>query len=115
VTVHAVECPRVLETDPERRIEVSWNRQKGATRPVKIRVYSSNQKGILAAITRVITKHESNILRASVYTTGDGQGINSFEVAVQDINHLNRVMEAVRKIKGVLQVERVRFGRKKSG
>jgi (p)ppGpp synthase/HD superfamily hydrolase len=36
-------------------------------------------------------------------------------VAVQDINHLNRVMEAVRKIKGVLQVERVRFGRKKSG
>ncbi len=89
--------------------------RKVLPRPVKIRVYSSNQKGILAAITRVITKHESNILRASVYTTSEGQGINSFEVAVQDINHLNRVMAAIRKIKGVLQVERVRFGRKKSG
>ncbi len=113
VIVHAAACPRVLETDPERRIEVSWNRQKGTTRPVKIRVYCLNQKGILAAITKVITKCESNILRANVYTTDEGQGVNSFEVAVHDINHLNRVMVAVRKIKGVLQVERVKVGGKK--
>ena len=112
VTVHAADCPRVLESDPERRIEVSWNRQKGATRPVKIRVYSVDQKGILAAITKVITKCEANILRASVYSTGDGRGIHSFEVDIQDVQHLNRVVEAVQKIKGVLQVERVRFGRK---
>jgi GTP pyrophosphokinase len=112
VTVHAADCPRVLESDPERRIEVSWTRQKGATRPVKIRVYSVDQKGILAAITKVITKCEANILRASVYSTGDGRGIHSFEVDIQDVQHLNRVVEAVQKIKGVLQVERVRFGRK---
>ena len=112
VTVHAADCPRVLESDPERRIEVSWTRQKGATRPVKIRVYSVDQKGILAAITKVITKHEANILRASAYSTGDGRGIHSFEVDIQDVQHLNRVVDAVQKIKGVTQVERVRFGRK---
>jgi len=113
VTVHADNCPRVLETDPERRIEVSWNRQKGATRSVKIRVYSMDQKGILATITKVITKCESNILRASVYTTSDGRGVHSFEVDVKDVQHLQRVMEAVQKIKGVMQVERVRVGFKK--
>ena len=113
VTVHADNCPRVLETDPERRIEVSWNRQKGATRSVKIRVYSMDQKGILATITKVITKCESNILRASVYTTSDGRGVHSFEVDVKDVQHLQRVMEAVQKIKGVIQVERVRVGFKK--
>ena len=113
VTVHADNCPRVLETDPERRIEVSWNRQKGATRSVKIRVYSMDQKGILATITKVITKCESNILRASVYTTSDGRGVHSFEVDVKDVQHLQRVMEAVQKIKGVMQVERVRVGLKK--
>ena len=112
VTVHAGDCPHVLESDPERRIEVSWNKQKGATRPVKIRVFSVDQKGILAAITKVITKCEANILRASVYSTGDGRGIHSFEVDIQDLQHLNRVLEAVQKIKGVMQVERVRFGRK---
>ena len=103
---------RRLPSDPERRIEVSWNRQKGATRPVKIRVFSVDQKGILAAITKVITKCEANILRASVYSTGDGRGIHSFEVDIQNVQHLNRVLEAVQKIKGVMQVERVKFGRK---
>ena len=112
VTVHAADCPRVLETDPERRIEVSWNLQKGATRPVKIRVYSLDQKGILAATTKVITKCESNILRASAYSTNDGRGVLNFEVDVQDVQHLNRVMEAIQKVKGVLQVERIKSGRK---
>jgi GTP pyrophosphokinase len=110
VTVHAVDCPRVLETDPERRIEVSWNRQKGATRSVKIRVYSLDQKGILAAVTRVITKGEANILRASVYSTEERRGILTFEVEVQDVLHLNRVMDSIQKIKGVTQVERLKTG-----
>ena len=113
VTVHAADCPRVLESDPDRRIEVSWNRQKGATRSVKIRVYSLDQKGILATITKVITKNAANILRASVYSTNDGRGIQSFEIDVQDVQHLTRVMESVQKIKGVQQVERVRVGRNK--
>ncbi len=111
VTVHASECPRVLESDPERRIEVSWNRQKGVTRSVRIRVHSLDQKGILAAITRVITKCEANILRASVYTVADGRGIHNFEVDVQDVHHLTRIMDAIQKVKGVQQVERLRFGK----
>lgn len=111
VTVHAVECPRVLESDPERRIEVSWNRQKGVTRSVRIRVHSVDQKGILAAITRVITKTEANILRASVYSTSDGRGIQNFEIDVQDVHHLTRVMDSVQKLKGVQKVERLRFGK----
>ncbi|MEN8686125.1 MAG: bifunctional (p)ppGpp synthetase/guanosine-3',5'-bis(diphosphate) 3'-pyrophosphohydrolase [Desulfuromonadales bacterium] len=112
VTVHAADCPRVLETDPERRIEVSWNRQKGATRPVRIRVYSLDQKGLLAATTKAITKCESNILRASAFSTNDGRGVLNFEVDVRDVQHLHRVMEAIQKVKGVLQVVRVKSGRK---
>jgi GTP pyrophosphokinase len=113
VTVHAADCPRVLETDPERRIEVSWNKLKGATRPVKIRVYTVDQKGVLAAVTKVITKNESNIMRASVYSTNDGRGIFNFEVDVQDVKHLTRVIDAVQKVKGVTQVERIRAGGRK--
>jgi GTP pyrophosphokinase len=112
VKVHATDCPRVLETDPERRIEVSWNRQKGATRPVKIRIHSMNQPGVLAAVTKVITKCEANILRASVFSTNEGRGILNFEVDVKDVEHLTRVIKIVQKVKGVIQVERVRAGRK---
>lgn len=110
VTVHAADCPRVLETDPTRRIEVEWQKDKGTTRPAKIRVYSLDQKGVLAAITGAITKSEANILKASAYATSDGQGIHNFEVDVQDVNHLARVMDAIRKLKGVQRVQRVRRG-----
>ena len=95
-----------------RRIEVEWLKEKGTTRPAKIRVYSLDQKGVLAAITGAITKCEANILRASAYATSEGQGVHNFEVDVQDVVHLTRVMDAIRKLKGVQQVERIRRGQK---
>ena len=71
-----------------------------------------NQPGVLAAVTKVITKCEANILRASVFSTNEGRGILNFEVDVKDVQHLTRVMKTVQKVKGVIQVERVRAGRK---
>ncbi|PLX87100.1 MAG: GTP pyrophosphokinase [Desulfuromonas sp.] len=112
ITVHAADCPRVLETDADRRIEVEWQKEKGTTRPAKIQVYSLDQKGVLAGITGAITKCEANILRASAYADQAGRGVHKFEVDVQDLRHLQQVMDAIRKVKGVQQVERVRYGRR---
>jgi len=110
VTVHAGDCPRVLETDPDRRIEVAWESAKDSTRPAKIRIYSVDQKGVLAGITGAITKCEANIMRASAYATSDGRGVNNFEVEVRDVQHLQRVMDTIQKVKGVQKVERIRYG-----
>jgi GTP pyrophosphokinase len=108
VTVHTADCPHVLEGDPERRIEVEWDMKKKATRAAKIRVYCVDQKGMLAGITGAITNCEANIISANVLSTPDHKGVNTFEVDVQDLDHLNRVINALLKIKGVYKVERVR-------
>ncbi len=108
VTVHASECPHVFEGDSDRRINVEWDMKKKSSRPVKIRVFCSDQKGMLAGITGAITNCEANILSANVFSTLDHKGVNTFEVDVQDLDHLNRVVGAVQKIKGVYKVERVR-------
>ena len=108
VTVHTVDCPHIQEGDPERRIEVEWDKKKKATRPAKIRVYCSGQKGMLASITGAITNCEANIISANVLSTPDHQGLNTFEVDVQDLDHLNRVINALLKLKGVYKVERMR-------
>ncbi|TLM67918.1 MAG: bifunctional (p)ppGpp synthetase/guanosine-3',5'-bis(diphosphate) 3'-pyrophosphohydrolase [Deltaproteobacteria bacterium] len=110
VTVHATDCPKVLETDPGRRIEVSWDLAQKASHAVKIRIYCTDIKGILAAMTAAITKCEANIARASAYSTGDGRAVNTFELNVSDVTHLNRVIDAIRKVKGVQRVERIRQG-----
>ena len=110
VTVHATDCPRVLETDPGRHIEVAWDLATKTSHAVKIRVYCSDIKGILSNITGAITKGEANIIRASAYATGDGRAVNTFEIDVNDVAHLGRVIDAVRKLKGVQRVERIRQG-----
>jgi GTP pyrophosphokinase len=108
VTVHTADCPHSLEGDPERRIEVEWDMKKKSTRPAKIRVSCVDQKGMLANITGAITNCEANIISASVHSTPDRKGINTFEVDIQNLDHLNRVINALLKVKGVYKVERMR-------
>lgn len=110
VTVHGVDCPKVMETDPGRRIDVAWDLSQKAAHSVKIRVYCADIKGILAGMTAAITKCEANIARASAYSTGDGRAVNTFEINVNDVAHLNKVTDAIRKVKGVQKVERIRQG-----
>ncbi|WP_305046197.1 RelA/SpoT family protein [Geoalkalibacter sp.] len=108
VTVHTSDCPHVLEADPERRVDIEWDMKKKASRPVSIRVYCVDQKGMLAGITGAITNCEANIISASVHSTGDGKGVNNFVVDVQNLEHLNKVVNALLKVKGVYKVDRLR-------
>lgn len=108
VTVHLQECPMAQEGDAERRIEVEWDLKKKSSRPAKIRIFCVDQKGMLAGITGAITNCEANIISANVYSTPDKRGVNTFEVDVQDLAHLNRVINALQNLKGVEKVERMR-------
>jgi len=108
VTVHTADCALALESDPERRIEIAWNTSKKSALPVNIRVYCHDQKGILANITQAITNCEANISKASIQSTVDKRGINTFEVEVTDLVHLNRVINNVMKVGGVIKVERLK-------
>jgi GTP pyrophosphokinase len=108
VTIHTADCQFVLETDPDRRIDVSWNREKNAALPVRIRVICHDVKGILAGITLAITNCEANIASALVQSTVDKRGENIFEVNVNDLAHLQRVINALMQVKGVIKVERLK-------
>jgi len=108
VTVHASDCPHVLDGDPERRIEVSWDAGKQTMRIVKIRVFCSDKKGILASITSAITEAQANIVAANVVSTADHRGLNTFDLEVRDLNHLQKVFAAIQKVRGVERIERLR-------
>jgi guanosine-3',5'-bis(diphosphate) 3'-pyrophosphohydrolase len=76
--------------------------------PVKIRVLCHDVKGILANITMAITNSEANIASAQIQSTIDQRGENTFEVNVVDLSHLQKVMNAIMKVKGVIKVERIK-------
>jgi len=108
VSIHTADCQLALESDPERRIDVAWNKGKSSVLPVKIRVLCHDVKGILANITLAITNCEANIASAHIQSTIDQRGENTFEVNVVDLAHLQKVMNALMKVKGVIKVERLK-------
>ncbi|MCF6179534.1 MAG: bifunctional (p)ppGpp synthetase/guanosine-3',5'-bis(diphosphate) 3'-pyrophosphohydrolase, partial [Geopsychrobacter sp.] len=109
LSVHSVDCSQIQASDPERLIEVEWDMDKVTNRPIKIRVFCNDQKGMLVAITCAITALDANIVSASVHSTEDRRGMNLFEIDVVNLDHLNRVIREIKKIRGVYRVERVRL------
>jgi len=108
VTVHAVDCPHVLQTDPQRRIEVAWESGAAAPRSVPVEVMCIDEPGLLAGITKAISSVGVNISGAQVRSTPDKRAINSFDLMVSSAEQLNRVMRAVGKVRGVMKVSRAR-------
>lgn len=110
VTVHAAKCPRALDNDSERRVEVTWNVQTpGAIRHhVRIRVLTQDAPGILATMSQAISALGVNIASANIRTTKDKKAICLFDIEVSDKTMLQRVMTALESKKGVISVERSR-------
>ena len=108
VTVHAVDCPRVLESDPQRRIEVVWEDGAAGPRQVTVEVMCIDEPGLLAAMSKAISATGVNISRAHVRSVPDKKAVNTFEVVVSSAEQLNRVIRSLGKVRGVMKVGRAR-------
>jgi GTP pyrophosphokinase len=106
ITVHTVECSKILEDDPARKIDVEWDVKEEVLHPVKIKVVCADRKGLLANISSSISSAEVNIASAQIKTTQDKKGIDVFEIEVQDLKQLKEIINSLEKIKGVIKVER---------
>jgi GTP pyrophosphokinase len=107
ITVHLPGCSRAVDTDPARRVEVSWDPGGTVQRPVTVRVLTADRPGLLATISQAFTDLGVNITQANCKVTDGGRAINTFEVMIKDADQLRRVVAQVRAIKGILAVERV--------
>jgi guanosine-3',5'-bis(diphosphate) 3'-pyrophosphohydrolase len=107
VTVHTDKCEKALATDPERRVDVSWDVRGDFKRPVTLRVLTADRPGLLADITNTFSKKGVNISQANCRATGDDRAVNTFEVTISDLKQLTDVMRAIERINGVTTVERI--------
>lgn len=107
VTVHNAYCSRVLESDPERRVEVEWDEKLKMIRSVKVKVVCMDRPGLLAELSKAISSQNVNIRSAQIKTLEDKKAVNYFELDVENLQHLNAVIKSLEKIKEVIHVERV--------
>ena len=107
VTVHTRGCKKAMETDPERRVDVTWDVQGEFKRSVNLRVKSDDRTGLLAKLSETFADVGVNILQANAKATGERGAVSTFEVEIADVKQLNEVVRAIGKIPGVHSVERV--------
>ncbi len=106
ITIHHQNCRHALAADPDRLVEVSWEPSSGDIYLAKLKIISVERKGILAEISSIITQKDANIIEADVKTTADQKGIAKFTVEVENYRQLQDIIDAIKKVKNVLIVER---------
>jgi len=118
VAVHARSCPNVqnLLYESDRRIQVEWapvpgDAEKGfgktQTYPVKLTVLCDDRAGLLKEFTAIISDDGTNIRSSASDSTADGGAVVDFVIETVDVRHLNRLVDKLRRVQGVRDVQRV--------
>jgi guanosine-3',5'-bis(diphosphate) 3'-pyrophosphohydrolase len=107
VTVHTFNCRHILDAQPERVVEVVWEPSDHDVYLARLKVVTSDKKGILADISSIMTQKDANIIQAEIQTTTDRKGVSHFTIEVENFKQLHEIMGAIKKIKSVLLVERL--------
>ena len=117
VSVHRAGCIRILE-EPERLLAVKWLEKSMSENgnhppdvyPVKILVECSDRPGMLGEITTAIAQYKVNI-RCGTFQPStihlDATAADNLTIDVTGAEQLDKVMEAIRQLKGVQRVIRI--------
>ena len=107
VTVHRTNCVNALKLSPERQIDCEWNMSVSETYPVKLRILSHDRVGLLADMVGSISKYGANILNARTETRNSTIVESYFTIGVEDTDHLDKIVSAIKKVRRVQDVKRI--------
>ena len=97
VSVHSATCPNVINLlyDPERRIDVEWDKgdAAAASYTVKLTMEVEDRKGVLAAVSARIADINTNIKNMEAHTDDDRRARIDVTVEISDLKHLETVID----------------------
>ena len=89
----------------ERRVDIDWQETAGESFAVRLAITGEDRRGLYADIMEAVSQTGTNIRGADLHTK-DGSVFGTIFVEVDNLPHLGKVMKAVRKVKGVTDIER---------
>ena len=108
VSIHRSDCPNLLllSDEPERRLDIDWQEIKGELFVVGLALEGADRRGLYADIATAVTETGTNI-KSMEMRSGDGGGVSgTVLVEVENLSHLQKIVRAVRKVKGITDVTR---------
>lgn len=109
VSVHNRGCPeylRLVERDPERKIEAAWQVQIGRYQPVDIHVEAYDRRGLLRDLTQIIDKENVNIRQVQTLSNDDNIAFLKFHIEVSGLAHLSKLLAKLEQQHGILHARR---------
>ena len=112
VVVHTIDCERLenLETVDSDWLDLSWtdSAKEHALAVGRIRATVENSRGVLAALARIISENEGDILNIRTVRRESDFFDLVFDIEVADTRRLAHILAAMRASKSVRAADRVR-------
>jgi len=107
VSIHRADCPNLLMLahEPERRLEIDWQQQEGERFVVRLALEGTDRRGLYADIAGAVSGAGTDI-RSMDLKTVDGRVSGSALVEVENLAHLQKIIKATRRVKGITEVAR---------
>lgn len=109
IKIHRVGCKNaayLLVNHQDRIIQVEWSRQKDVQFVAALRLIGEDRVGLLNDISTVISKNLKTNIRSMTIDSEDGVFEGTLVLSVNDLAHLRRLMERLRRISNIHGVYR---------
>ncbi len=113
VTVHRTDCINIINLPEEERarlIDAEWQQEAQAGDKglylAEIMIYCNNRTGLLVDITKIFTERKIDVSSVNSRTSKQGIATIAMSFEVSDKGTLNYLIEKIRQVESVLDVER---------
>jgi GTP pyrophosphokinase len=107
VSIHRADCPNllILMHEPERRLDIDWKEQEGERFLVRLALEGLDRRGLYADLASAVSSTGTDI-RSLELKAVDGRMTGAALVEVENLAHLQKIMRAARRVKGITDVQR---------
>ncbi len=108
VSVHRKDCVNMndLISQDGRMIDVYWYNEKKASYSVDIEIYANDRNGLLADIIKEIGNNKCKLIGINSRANKERIAITELTVEVENLEELNKILKALRKIDSIYEVNR---------
>lgn len=108
VSIHRKDCVNVndLISQEDRIIEVLWSNQDVSSYSVDIQILANDRSGLLADIIKEVSNIKCKLMAVDCRAMKDRTAETNITVEVENLNVLNAVVKALRKVDSVYEVTR---------
>ena len=107
--IHLAKCPNLQHIKnhfPERVVKVNWTNAQ-EKHSVPLRLWVKDRVGILGEVASTLAKLNANILQSVTKSLQTGEAVMEFVVELNSLEHLNKVIGALKELEGVEKVSRI--------